>query len=86
MKFFSKFQKTLGAFNVHLRPNASSTCLGGCVRQRRAGMAQQQAMTQQQAAQQQTLSQQQAVDQQKLDAYKRAFEASMEGKGYSVKW
>jgi hypothetical protein len=64
---------------------ASGGAIGG-VRQRRAGAAQQQATAQQQAVQQQELSQQQAVDQQKFDAYKRAFAASMEAKGYTVKW
>ncbi|EEF62191.1 glycine zipper family protein [Pedosphaera parvula] len=47
--------------------------------------AQQQAALNQQAAQQQASANQQAGNQQKLDAYKRAFEACMEGKGYTVK-
>ena len=64
---------------------ASGGAVGG-VRQRRAGAAQQQATAQQQAAQQQELSQQQTANQQKIEAYKRAFEACMEGKGYTVKW
>jgi hypothetical protein len=64
---------------------ASGGAIGG-VRQRRAGEAQQQTAAEQQAAQQQQSAQQQAVDQQKFDAYKRAFAASMEAKGYTVKW
>ena len=64
---------------------ASGGALAG-IRQRQAGAAQQQATTQQQAAQQQALSQQQGVNQQKFDAYKRAFKACMEAKGYTVQW
>ena len=64
---------------------ASGGAVGG-IRQRRAGNAQEEAMAQQQAAQQQGVSQQQAVDQQKFDAYKRAFAAAMEARGYTVKW
>jgi hypothetical protein len=66
------------------------------IRQRRAGQAQQEAAAQQQAAQnqaaldqqaaqQQAAAQQTSANQQKLDAYKRAFQACMEGKGYTVR-
>ncbi len=64
---------------------ASGGTVGG-VRQRRANDAQSQAVAQQQAAQQQATVQQQSIDQQKMDAYKRAFTAAMEGKGYTVQW
>lgn len=68
---------------------ASGGAVGG-VRQRRAGAAEEQAMAQQQMAQQQAATgqaaQQQAANQPKLDAFKRAFEACMEGKGYTIKW
>lgn len=63
---------------------ASGGAIGG-LRQRQARNAQEQAMAQQQAAQQQTYSQQQAVNQQTVDAYNRAFQACMEGKGYTVR-
>jgi len=64
---------------------ASGGAVSG-VRQRRN--AQSQAAANQQAAQQQSaaMNQSAAAENQKLDAYKRAFAAAMEGKGYTVKW
>jgi hypothetical protein len=68
---------------------ASGGAVGG-LRQRQGAqnqaMAQQQAVRQQAATVNQQTTEQRAAEQQKIDAYKRAFEAAMEGKGYTVKW